>query len=111
MHFLHSSIVALSIVQVQQKHNCRGQQRAAPPAACDERKKMTMAYVSQNRATTVTLADRFAAAKANLVAAYEQRKLYNATFRELSALSNRELADLGIHRSMIKSIALEAATK
>lgn len=36
-------------------------------------------------------------------------KVYRATLTELNDLSNRELADLGIHRSAIKGIALEAA--
>ncbi|KMK66657.1 DUF1127 domain-containing protein [Puniceibacterium sp. IMCC21224] len=38
-----------------------------------------------------------------------QRRTYNQTLRELEALSNRELADLGISRSSIRSIAQEAA--
>lgn len=39
----------------------------------------------------------------------EQRKVYRNTVRELSALTDRDLADLGLSRSMIKSIAHEAA--
>ncbi len=39
----------------------------------------------------------------------ERRKVYKATHRELSMLSNRELADLGIPRSHITRIALETA--
>ena len=70
-----------------------------------------MAFITDNRTATATFADRFAVLKTNVVAAYEQRKLYNTTYKELTALSNRELADLGIHRSAIKSIALEAASK
>lgn len=38
-----------------------------------------------------------------------RRKLYALTVRELRALSNRELADLGITRSMITRAAMEAA--
>jgi uncharacterized protein YjiS (DUF1127 family) len=37
-----------------------------------------------------------------------QRAVYRATLRELQALSNRELADLGIHRSEISRIAQDA---
>lgn len=70
-----------------------------------------MAFITENRTATVSLADRFAAFAANVSEAYAQRKLYSTTFHELNALSNRELADLGIHRSMIKSIALEASAK
>ena len=38
-----------------------------------------------------------------------KRRTYRKTVRELQGLSNRDLADLGIHRSAIKSIAYEAA--
>lgn len=38
-----------------------------------------------------------------------RRKVYRATVRELSALTTRELSDLGIPRSMITRVALEAA--
>ena len=38
-----------------------------------------------------------------------RRVIYRQTVRELSALSGRELEDLGIHRSMIPQIAAEAA--
>lgn len=37
------------------------------------------------------------------------RRLYRQTVRELNALSPRELADLGINRSMIRRLAHEAA--
>lgn len=70
-----------------------------------------MAFITDNRTATVTLADRATALFANISEAYAQRKLYNTTFNELQALSNRELADLGIHRSMIKRVALEATQK
>ncbi len=48
----------------------------------------------------------FAAAASERFAAY---KLYRETVAELSALSNRELNDLGLSRSAIKGIALETA--
>jgi uncharacterized protein YjiS (DUF1127 family) len=38
-----------------------------------------------------------------------KRTLYRATVSELSSLSGRDLADLGIHQSSIKNIAYEAA--
>lgn len=70
-----------------------------------------MAFITENRTATVSIADRFSAFASNIAEAYAQRKLYNETYRELNALSNRDLADLGIHRSMIKSIALDAVAK
>jgi len=38
-----------------------------------------------------------------------KQKIYRQTYGELSRLTDRELADIGMHRSNIKSIALEAA--
>jgi len=67
-----------------------------------------MAYVSNNPTNTVSLADRVSAVFAQFAEARAKQKLYRTTLNELSVLSNRELADLGINRSMIKSIALDA---
>jgi len=38
-----------------------------------------------------------------------RRKVFRQTIRELKSLSRAELEDLGIHRSMITRVALEAA--
>lgn len=38
-----------------------------------------------------------------------RRKVFRQTMRELKSLSRAELEDLGIHRSMITRVALEAA--
>ncbi|MCG7625264.1 DUF1127 domain-containing protein [Epibacterium sp. Ofav1-8] len=38
-----------------------------------------------------------------------QYRVYRQTLTELNALSGRELADLGLNRSMLKRVALEAA--
>ena len=38
-----------------------------------------------------------------------RRRVYSATYHELSMLSDRDLADLGIPRSSIRRLALEAA--
>lgn len=50
---------------------------------------------------------------ATLVAALREylarRALFKQTVRELNDLTGRELADLGISRSMIRSVAYEAA--
>ena len=39
---------------------------------------------------------------------YARYRIYRQTVNELSALSNRELADLGLHRSMIHQMAHQA---
>lgn len=56
-----------------------------------------------------TLAERFGAFRARLADNAAKRKVYRTTIAELEALSSRDLADLGITRSMIKSIAFDAA--
>ena len=42
---------------------------------------------------------------------FAKRRIYRRTIQELNSLSTRELSDLGIHRSMIRQIALEATDK
>lgn len=68
-----------------------------------------MAYVNTTRAVSATFADRFGTFFAGLKAAVAKRRIYNQTVHELRQLSDRELADLGIHRAMIGTIAAEAA--
>ncbi|WP_245764219.1 DUF1127 domain-containing protein [Sulfitobacter marinus] len=64
-----------------------------------------MAYL--NATTAPSLADRFNAVMSMIATRRKQARVYRATFNELSSLSNRELADLGMSRSQIRSIALE----
>ena len=45
----------------------------------------------------------------DLKARFARRKVYNTTFRELASLSDRELSDLGLNRSMIRRVAYQAA--
>ncbi len=68
-----------------------------------------MAYVNTTRTGTTLIADRLNAVLASLKSAVAQRRVYARTARELSGLTDRDLSDLGIHRSMISEIAREAA--
>jgi uncharacterized protein YjiS (DUF1127 family) len=69
-----------------------------------------MAYAGTSTAGVLQVAAaRGAIAMHEIRAALQRRRIYNETVRELGALSNRELADLGIHRSMITRIAIEAS--
>lgn len=52
---------------------------------------------------------QIATALAALGAAWSRSRVYSRTYHELSALSARELADIGVSRSMISRIAYEAA--
>lgn len=68
-----------------------------------------MAYVNSSRAASYGIADRAAAIVKSIRVGLERRRVFKQTVRELQALSNRELADLGIHRTMITRVANEAA--
>lgn len=52
---------------------------------------------------------RFSALLATYRARMARRKVYTQTLHELAVLSNRDLADLGLHRSEIKRVAWQAA--
>jgi uncharacterized protein YjiS (DUF1127 family) len=66
-----------------------------------------MTYTSTD--LTAGLFDRLSAFGASLKARHASYKVYRTTLSELQNLGSRELADLGINRSMIKRIAYEAA--
>jgi uncharacterized protein YjiS (DUF1127 family) len=63
---------------------------------------MNMAYANTGQTTAPSL-------MARLIDAMAARKVYRTTLTELQQLDNRDLADLGISRSMIRAIAYEAA--
>lgn len=68
-----------------------------------------MAYMNTTRTAPATILDRFTSAMIAVKAAYKRRRIYDQTLRELSALSDRDLDDLGMHRTMISEIAHQAA--
>ena len=70
---------------------------------------MATTTYGKSLATTNTLRDRLAARLHALRADYAKWRTYRRTLEELSALSNRDLNDLGLSRSMIREVALEAA--
>lgn len=68
-----------------------------------------MAYVTTQRAAAPSFFEALANPMASLRLALQRRRVYDQTLRELAALSDRDLADLGLHRSLIRSVAREAA--
>jgi uncharacterized protein YjiS (DUF1127 family) len=68
-----------------------------------------MAYVSSNRTTTLGFVDRLAEIRKDLAEAWRAHRVYRQTLRELQALSLRELNDLGLNPSTLRTVALEAA--
>jgi uncharacterized protein YjiS (DUF1127 family) len=68
-----------------------------------------MAYAHSNTAHHGSILARFTRVFAEVKDAARRMALYNQTRRELAGLSDRDLADLGIHRSMIADVAHRAA--
>ncbi|NKX43840.1 DUF1127 domain-containing protein [Roseicyclus persicicus] len=68
-----------------------------------------MAYVSSNRSATLSFGDRIAEIRKDLSDAWRAYRVYRHTLAELQALSPRELADLGLNPTTLRSVALEAA--
>ncbi|NCO21494.1 MAG: DUF1127 domain-containing protein [Rhodobacterales bacterium] len=69
-----------------------------------------MAFMTNTRGTARTdIPGRLSAFVSAAKIRMDQYRTFRRTLSELSALTDRELADLGINRSMINSIASEAA--
>ena len=67
-----------------------------------------MAYVN-SRSASLSISDRFSSIVKTVKDALARRQLFNRTLSELSALSDRDLADLGLNRASIGDVAREAA--
>jgi uncharacterized protein YjiS (DUF1127 family) len=74
--------------------------------------QVDMTYFTDT-ASNATLIERLLATVSTALTAaaarQAKRRVYNTTLHELGALSNRDLADLGISRSEVRRIAWEAA--
>ena len=69
-----------------------------------------MAYVNSSvRNDALSVRDLFSSPIAALKVMAQRRRVYVQTVTELQALSDRDLADLGLHRSMIRAVAKDAA--
>ena len=68
-----------------------------------------MAHTNTARYARNGFMDRVSVLKDSVVTALNQRRIYNRTVAELNALTDRELADLGIARMSIRDIATEAS--
>ncbi len=68
-----------------------------------------MAYLNATRSARPGLLDRLVALATQIREAARRRAIYRQTLRELNALTNRELTDLGLNRTMLTRVAMEAA--
>ena len=68
-----------------------------------------MAYANSTRAARSSFSVRLAAVTRYVRSKLQRRRMYSQTMQELNALTDRELADLGIQRADIRQIAIEAA--
>lgn len=69
-----------------------------------------MAYVTNtNTVATATEARGLSTLFSTVAEKWRQYRVYRTTFNELMDLSDRELADLGMSRSMIRRVAIEAS--
>lgn len=72
-----------------------------------------MAYYAQTNTSSASFPERAFAAGAGLLQAAAEHcgryRVYRQTYNELAALSEHDLNDLGLSRSMIRGIAQEAA--
>lgn len=102
-----AALTPLTIVQTQHSPHL------SPIDANEQRRMMMkarkMAYATETRLASHGLFDRISALFRHLAEMQARRRVYNETVRELSGLSDRDLADFGMNRSMITDVAVEAA--
>ena len=104
-----AALTYLRIVHLQHRVMFALTDRNERTASDKQPEASNMAYVNTTRAVSASYRDRALSSIAVIRAAIERRRLYSRTFHELAVLSERELNDLGIHRSMIAEISREAA--
>lgn len=109
MRFLHSRIAASSIVQSQNNRILNStRRRTGHTVSRQDERYDDMAMMTETR-NAVGHPGLFSRLVTGLAERYQRHRTYRSCVAELSALSDRELRDLGLHRSMIRSLAHEEA--
>ena len=111
MHLLHSGIDTAMYCASAAFAYFQSQASAAAVAQTRLTKDKTMTVLTQTHAKGASLSDRLQAATEALSDRIASYRLYRQTYKELNALTNRELSDLGLHRSEVRRVALETAGK
>ncbi|WP_370401872.1 DUF1127 domain-containing protein [Sulfitobacter sp. JB4-11] len=70
-----------------------------------------MAYLNQTSAPHSSFMTRVSSVLSTMVARYRQNRMYRETYNGLNALTDRELADLGLHRSQLANTAWDAVNR
>ncbi len=105
-----AALLLKGIVQTQHwVHLCFNGERKSDFEPQLEEKVTIMAYASAHQTRASGLFGQVADAIASLRTAWARSRVYVRTYNELNALTSRELADLGISRSMVTRLAYEAA--
>lgn len=79
------------------------------PGAHEQTKEKEMAYATETRAAGGPLLQKVAEFRAFVADRFARYQVYRETMGELTNLSDRDLADLGIARGDIHRLAVEAA--
>ena len=106
MQMLHSGIAGLSIVQSQNKFIFLVTRVAETTLLI---KDNNMAFTADSSFAKPAAFGGIFAALNKLTEAMQRRRVYRTTVNELSALSDRDLSDLGESRASIRRLALDAA--
>jgi len=106
MQMLHGAIAGLSIVQSQNKFIFNLTRDAETTLLI---KDNNMAYTADSSFAKPAAFGGIFAALNKLTEAMQRRRVYRTTVNELSALSDRDLSDLGVSRASIRRLALDAA--
>lgn len=70
-----------------------------------------MAYLNQTTAQHSSFMTRVMSAFDGMATRFRQNRLYRETFNGLNALTDRELADLGLHRSELARVSKDAVNR
>jgi uncharacterized protein YjiS (DUF1127 family) len=112
LRLLHGSIPVLVIVRPQHSANSVADKTRGCIAAGsnEQERREQMAFLTGIGAgTAVGLSDRLERFRDAVRATRRVRAVYRQTYDELARLSDRDLADLGLHRSQIPVVARQAA--
>jgi len=113
MQLLHSSISKLIIVQSQHSpilaSTAAGKQKTQPNATETKLSRtITMAFMTDIHRVEAGIVARLRTALLQARVNFAKNREFHRTFKELNCLTQRELDDLGIHRSNIAEVAHNA---